>query len=150
MEQKDNSGMEDRRIAIITGASSGLGAEYARLLDKEGLAEIWLIARRKDRLEALAETLETKCRCLAVDLTDEKTLNALESEVVAAKMVVTYLVNAAGFGCIGLSQECPREKLQQMIKLNDMAALGKGEHHPADSFLFCIPADSQSGCLCCQ
>ena len=87
--------MEDRKIAIITGASSGLGTEYARLLDKEGLTEIWLIARRKDRLEALAETLETKCRCLAVDLTDEKALNALESEVVAAKMVVTYLVNAA-------------------------------------------------------
>ena len=81
--------MEDRKIAIITGASSGLGAEYARLLDKEGLA-IWLIARRKDRLEALAETLETKCRCLAVDLTDEEALNALESEVVVAKMVVTY------------------------------------------------------------
>ena len=57
--------MEDRKIAIITGASSGLGAEYARLLDQEGLTEIWLIARREDRLEALAETLETKCRCLA-------------------------------------------------------------------------------------
>jgi len=42
VEQKGNSGMEDRKIAIITGASSGLGAEYARLLDKEGLAEIWL------------------------------------------------------------------------------------------------------------
>ena len=82
--------MEDRRIAIITGASSGLGAEYARLLDKEGLAEIWLIARRKDRLEALAETLETKCRCLAFDLTDEEALNALEAEVTTAKMVVTY------------------------------------------------------------
>lgn len=46
--------MDDMKIAIITGASSGLGAEYAQLLDKEGLAEIWLIARRKDRLEALA------------------------------------------------------------------------------------------------
>ena len=123
--------MEDRKIAIITGASSGLGAEYARLLDKEGLAEIWLIARRKDRLEALAETLETKCRCLAFDLTDEEALNALEAEVTTAKMVVTYLVNAAGFGCIGLSRECPREKLQQMVKLNDMAALALTE--------ICIP-----------
>jgi short-subunit dehydrogenase len=68
VEQKGFSDMEDRKIAIITGASSGLGAEYARLLDKEGLAEIWLIARRKDRLEALAETLETKCRLLGCDL----------------------------------------------------------------------------------
>ncbi len=129
-EQKGNSGMEDRKIAIITGASSGLGAEYARLLDKEGLAEIWLIARRKDRLENLAGTLETKCRCLAMDLTDEEVLNALETEV-AAQVTVAYLVNAAGFGCIGLSRECPREKLLQMVKLNDMAALALTE--------ICIP-----------
>ena len=123
--------MEDKKIAIITGASSGLGAEYARLLDKEDLAEIWLIARRKDRLETLAGTLETKCRCLPMDLTDEEALNALEAEVEAAKMTVAYLVNAAGFGCIGLSHECPKEKLLQMVKLNDMAALALTE--------MCIP-----------
>ncbi|BAL83035.1 putative oxidoreductase [Selenomonas ruminantium subsp. lactilytica TAM6421] len=123
--------MEDKKIAIITGASSGLGAEYARLLDKEGLAEIWLIARRKDRLETLTRTLETKCRCLVMDLTDEEALNTLETEVAAAKMTVAYLVNAAGFGCIGLSRECSREKLQQMVKLNDMAALAITE--------ICIP-----------
>lgn len=68
------------------------------------MAEIWLIARRKDRLEALAETLETKCRCLAFDLTDEEALNALEAEVTTAKMVVTYLVSR-GEGLWGTGRE---------------------------------------------
>lgn len=131
VEQKGDSGMEDKKIAIITGASSGLGAEYAWLLDKEGLAEIWLIARRKDRLETLAGTLETKCRCLPMDLTDEEALHVLDTEVAASKVIVAYLVNAAGLGCLGLSRECPREKLLQMVKLNDMAALALTE--------ICIP-----------
>ena len=118
VEQKGDSGMEDKKIAIITGASSGLGAEYARLLDKEGLAEIWLIARRKDRLETLAGTLETKCRCLPMDLTDEEALHVLDTEVAASMVTVAYLVNAAGLGCLGLSRECPRR---------ETAANGKAE-----------------------
>lgn len=51
-------------IAIVTGASSGLGEKYAKLLDGEGLDELWLIARRRPQLEALAEKLQTPCRIL--------------------------------------------------------------------------------------
>ena len=47
-------------IAIVTGASSGLGREYAKLLDQEGLDEIWLVARRRPQLETLAGELTTK------------------------------------------------------------------------------------------
>jgi len=53
-----------KQIAVITGASSGLGAGYARFLDDEGLSELWLVARRKERLEKLAESLKTPCKCL--------------------------------------------------------------------------------------
>jgi NADP-dependent 3-hydroxy acid dehydrogenase YdfG len=50
-----------KQIAVITGASSGLGAGYARFLDDEGLSELWLVARRMERLEKLAESLKTPC-----------------------------------------------------------------------------------------
>ena len=120
-----------KNVAIITGASSGLGAEYAKLLDKEGLDELWLVARRKERLESLAAKLRTQCQILTLDLTDEICLDELERELAGQKPHVTYLVNAAGFGCIGLSRDCPRAKLQQMVKLNDMAAMGITE--------MCIP-----------
>jgi len=116
-----------KKIALITGASSGLGAEYARLLDREGLDELWLVARRGDRLTKLAETFNTTCRCISMDLTQEANLDVLEQTLIDAGCQIAYLVNAAGFGCIGLSRECPRKKLQEMVKLNAMAAMGLTE-----------------------
>ncbi|MCR5757122.1 MAG: SDR family NAD(P)-dependent oxidoreductase [Selenomonas sp.] len=120
-----------KKIALITGASSGLGAAYARLLDREGLDELWLVARRADRLTKLAETLTTTCRCLPLDLAQETNLDVLEQALAAANCQIAYLVNAAGFGCIGLSRECSRKKLQEMVKLNALAAMGITE--------ICIP-----------
>ena len=124
-----------KQIAVITGASSGLGAGYARFLDDEGLSEIWLVARRKERLEKLAENLKTPCKCLSLDLASQSALDNLQGllkeECLAEDARITYLVNAAGFGCIGLSRECPRERLQQMVDLNCRAALAVTE--------MCIP-----------
>lgn len=131
-----------KKIAIITGASSGLGTGYARYLDKEGLSELWLVARREGNLTNLAEKLETACRCLSLDLTVEASLDELcsllQEEDREGDFQAAYLINAAGFGCIGLSRECPRTKLQQMVDLNCRAALaitemcipymGKGSH----------------------
>ena len=135
-------GCKMKQIAIITGASSGLGAGFAQFLDKEGLNEIWLVARREGKLTKLAEKLETDCRYLSLDLTVEASLDELDDllqeEGRAGDFQVAYLINAAGFGCIGLSRECPRMKLQQMVDLNCRAALaitemcithmGKGSH----------------------
>lgn len=124
-----------KQIAVITGASSGLGAGYARFLDKEGLGEIWLVARRRERLESLAGRLGTPCICLPFDLTEEDALenlaNRLKEEEAASEIRITYLINAAGFGCIGLSRECPRDRLQQMVDLNCRAAMALTE--------MCIP-----------
>ena len=64
-----------RRIAVITGASSGLGRAYAKYVDRMmKLDELWLIARREERLVALAEELEHDCRILALDLTKEESV----------------------------------------------------------------------------
>lgn len=124
-----------KHIAVITGASSGLGAGYARFLDDEGLSEIWLIARRIEKLEKLAKSLKTPCKCLSLDLASRSVLDSmqeiLKEECIADEFEILYLVNAAGFGCIGQSRECPRERLQQMVDLNCRAAMAVTE--------MCIP-----------
>lgn len=58
----------DGRVAIVTGASSGLGARFARVLDAAG-AKVVVVARRLERLEALAEESTTRCRCSATSRT---------------------------------------------------------------------------------
>ena len=64
------------KIAVITGASSGLGAEFALSIDKDpkGIEEIWLIARREDKLKELSERIKIKTKILPLDITDYKAL----------------------------------------------------------------------------
>lgn len=111
-------------IAIITGASSGLGAWYARLLDAEGLDELWLIARREKRLQTIAGLVKTPARVLALDLADEDAAHVIEDELAAVQTPeVRWLVNCAGFGCIGRAGEIPLATLAQMVQVNCTAPL---------------------------
>lgn len=116
------------RIAIITGASSGLGREYARLADERGgYDEIWAVARRRERLEALAGELSTPVRPLALDLTDARAAERVEAEMAAAEALarergdaleVGLLVNAAGFGKFGTCDDMTNAETDAMIDLN--------------------------------
>ena len=85
-----------KKIAIITGASSGLGAEYARYLDKEGLSELWLVARRREKLEALAAEMGSSCRCLSLDLAAADSLDRFGAMLAedSGSLQIAYLVNA--------------------------------------------------------
>lgn len=93
------------RIAIVTGASSGLGREFARHIDlgEAGpIDEIWAVARRTDRLEALARTCETPVRAFPLDLADEASFDAIERALAETdEAEVALLVNNAGFGTFG-------------------------------------------------
>ena len=116
-------------IAIITGASSGLGAEYARqLLKKEQLTEIWLIARRKEKMEVLCEQLgKVYSNCLfhiiPLDLTREEEIQKYEEMLEKKHPKVQWLINAAGMGKMGSNADIGRKALDQMVLLNAKAAM---------------------------
>lgn len=113
------------KIAVITGASSGLGREFVRqlsLLDKQ-LDEIWVIARRRDRLEALRTHCRVALRVLPLDLTAPGAVDTLEAELKAADPAVSILINAAGFGRMGDWQAVSRRQSAAMIQLNCQAAV---------------------------
>jgi len=86
-------------LALITGASAGIGACFARRLARDGYRLI-LVARRLDRLQELARELGD-AEALAADLTDLEDLRRIENRI-AAEPDLDLLVNNAGFGVMGL------------------------------------------------
>ncbi len=111
------------KIAVITGASSGMGREFARQLCYENpigehFDEFWLIARRRDRLEELAAELTIRCRILALDLTHEESYAAFAAELEEAKPEVSVLLNASGYGKFLSTMDTPADDVSGMIDLN--------------------------------
>ena len=95
-------------IAIVTGASSGLGRSFIRQLDRQGgLDEIWGVARRRERMEELAAQLSTPMRPLALDLTKTESVETLRALLRETGADVRVLVNSAGFGKFGTYADIP-------------------------------------------
>jgi len=103
-------------VALVTGASAGLGVEFARQLSKRG-HRLVLVARRKDRLEQLAKELGN-ARAVAIDLSKGDAAARLMADVEANGEIVGLLVNNAGFGLIGRFAELDAKRERQMIDLN--------------------------------
>lgn len=112
--------------ALITGASSGIGAEFARQLSARGMHVI-LTARRAELMEELAAELRTKhatrCEIIACDLTQPNAVPELLQEIQRRGLTVQLLVNNAGFGVVGEFDEAPLERLLQLIQLNISALM---------------------------
>ncbi|MEZ4301571.1 MAG: SDR family oxidoreductase [Polyangiaceae bacterium] len=115
-----------RKTALVTGASSGIGREIAKVLARD-VATLVLVARRRDRLEELAGELSAahpalRVRICDVDLTDRgaaaRMLDALDDEGIA----IDVLVNNAGFGDRGLLNERPWSKIEALLELNVVGA----------------------------
>ena len=109
-----------KKIAIITGASSGIGQEFAFQLDEimHELDEIWLIARRRERLEELAKVLETGCRTIAMDVTEERDMELFRNILATEDVSVRMLVNCAGYGLMGRFDGISIEEQLGMLEVN--------------------------------
>jgi len=105
-----------RRVALVTGASAGLGVEFARQLSKRG-HQLVLAARRRERLDRLARELGN-ARAVAIDLSKANSAAKLMADLEANGETVDLLVNNAGFGLIGRFAELDSKRERQMIDLN--------------------------------
>ena len=107
------------KIAIVTGASAGMGREFVKAIDREySLDEIWIVARRGDRLEALRSGCRTPLRPLSLDLTVPGNREALRTLLEAEKPELSLLVNAAGYGLFGTFSDMGYAEQLGMIDLN--------------------------------
>lgn len=108
-------------IAIVTGASAGLGAQFARQIVEQfpEIDTLWLIARRVGKLEDLAQTIEGKqVICLGLDLCDAKSFKYFADYLAEKRPKVGLLVNNAGCGTLGNLGEVPNETQARMCDLN--------------------------------
>lgn len=112
------------KTALITGASSGLGAEFAKIHASNG-DNLVLVARGKDKMNTLKALLEKEygisVYVIAKDLSEQQAPKAIFDELTTQKISIDYLINNAGFGDFGLFAECDWEKQHEMINLNVLA-----------------------------
>lgn len=113
-------------VVIITGASSGIGMEFALQMDSyfSNIDEFWLIARRRDKLQEVAKVMKHKTRILAMDITKDAQLERLEDTLTDNNAVVRMLINCAGYGIMGPFAEQDRESELGMVRLNCEALTG--------------------------
>ena len=111
-------------IAIITGASSGIGRQFALEIEKTGEVDgFLLIARTRTRLEKLAEELRTPAEILEADLSTEEGIERVRAYLTEKNPTVQYLVNAAGYGIFGDYTEVTEQETVGMIDLNIKATV---------------------------
>ncbi len=108
-----------KNIAIITGASSGMGQKFCYEIDKLGLDEIWGIALKTDAVEKMQSDLKTTFKFYSLDLTKDESFKTLEEELKKEKDVcVQWLINASGYGKFGRYDDISTEAQIGMIDLN--------------------------------
>lgn len=110
-------------IALVTGASSGIGEATARRLAREPGAELILVARREERLRALAESLPCKATWLAADLTGDDAPQRVRDHVAKRHGRLTLLVNNAGAAWRGSFAEVGHANVRRHMELNFDAAV---------------------------
>ena len=108
------------KIVIVTGASSGIGAEFVRQIDRDfsRIDEIWMIARNGKKMEEIASTLQNKVRIISLDLEKEEQRKELNILLEVEKPTICMLVNCAGFGLMGDFEQLDMEEQLNMVELN--------------------------------
>ncbi|MGI5946587.1 MAG: SDR family NAD(P)-dependent oxidoreductase [Lachnospiraceae bacterium] len=133
--------MNTRRlqIAVVTGASSGMGRETViQLADRFAcLDEIWVLARRKDRLIQLESQVPVRLRIFEADITNEEDLNGFRNALGKESPHIRFLVNAAGYGKTGRSGQIDGKMETGMVDLNCKALLSMTQ--------ICLPYLAEGG-----
>ena len=135
------------KIAVIAGASSGMGREFVYAIDKEfELDEIWVIARREEKLRELNDRCRTAVRPVALDLLERESYQKYKEMLETEKPEIQVLVNAAGFGLFGTFTEMDMDKQLDIIQLNDQALTAVSHisipYMPAGSHLVNLASNS--------
>jgi short-subunit dehydrogenase len=108
-----------KKIAVITGASSGIGREFVRQVSKkETFDEIWVIARSEDRLNSLKAEITTPIKVIPLDLAKRESLDKYKELLEAEEIEVSLLANISGFGKFGKTTDISLEDSIGMIELN--------------------------------
>ncbi|PNV62986.1 short-chain dehydrogenase [Clostridium sp. chh4-2] len=124
--------MSKKQIAIVTGASKGLGREFVKLLVKENdIMEIWAVSRNRDKLQQLSNEFGNKIRIIPMDLSNRNCFKELETLLKNETAVIKYLINNAGFAKFCSYDDIAIEESLNMIDLNISAVVALG--------LICIP-----------
>ncbi len=122
--------MADKKTALVTGASAGIGKELCTLFAKDG-HDVVLVARSEAKLREIAAELEkahgVRAHVVAADLGDRAAPQAIEGAVAALGLHVDFLVNNAGFGSSGAFLDLDLEREEEMIEVN-VSALVKLTH----------------------
>lgn len=107
-------------VIVITGASSGMGREFALQLDRglKTVDEFWLVARRVDRMKELAATMQHSVKLLPLDLASEADLHLFGEVLQEEKPVIRMLINCAGYGMIGDFMDIPLDPQAGEVDLN--------------------------------
>ena len=136
-----------KRVAVVTGASGGLGKEWVKALVKEDVDEVWAIARRKEVLEELAKENPEKVVPISGDLTDPKFLESIEAKFVSSDVDIVWMINNAGMGRSISFVDEDLEYMRKSIRLNVEAVMTLSyfalKHMKAGSHL--INVGSQAG-----
>lgn len=108
------------KVIIITGASSGIGKEFAHQLDRffHNIDEFWLVARREEELHQLSKKMKHRTRIFSMDITRPDQLDRLEYSVRLENAGVCMLINCAGYGVMGDFAHADRKSTLGMIRLN--------------------------------
>ena len=113
-----------KKIAVITGASSGMGKRFAETVDVYGtFDEVWVIARHREQLEALRETVPFPIRVLPLDLTDRSSFDVYAAALAEEPVEVGLLMNCSGYGKFSAVLDTPLAVNLNMTDLNCQAVV---------------------------
>ncbi len=110
-----------KKIAIITGATGGLGREFVRLIkneNNENVDEIWAIARNEVKLENLKKEMGNHIVVISKDLTKKEELNSINTLLKREKLQIQYLINNAGVGKMGNHNDFSIEEIEDTLGIN--------------------------------